>query len=565
MPSARRIASGPKNLAYAAGRKEKRSIKQVVNGEIMNEEYKNRSGNHSNCCCECSEFHVRSGYDERNEHGEHGALCECTEHSDHTEIIDHIKEECGIFGIFAPGHDVSKLAYFGLFALQHRGQESAGIAVGDGYTVTCIKDNGLVTRVFDEASLSSLTGMVAAGHCRYSTSGGHKSWENAQPHLSLIGDKVIALAHNGTLVNTDEARRRLIDLGVDFRTQTDSEVATKLIGYFTQQTSHLREGIRQTMSLLEGAYAMTLITENSLYAFRDPHGIRPLVLGKLPDEGGWIVASETCAFDIIGAQYVRDIEPGEIVRINHDGVVSEQGVEKKRRASCIFEYVYFARPDSVLDGAGVYRAREAMGRKLSQEAPVEADIVMGVPDSGVPSAIGYARQSGITYSEGVTKNRYIGRTFIQPTQEMRQRGIRLKLNPLPYTLRNRRVIVVDDSIVRGNTSKQLVAMLREAGAAEVHMRIVSPPVSWPCFYGIDTDVQSQLISANMTVDEICEYIGADSLAYLSVEGLESCIYPNNPGFCKACFTGEYPVLLPDSLVRNCFKPDMNPTFWVDED
>lgn len=477
---------------------------------------------------------------------------------------DHIEEECGVFGIYAPGHDISRLIYFGLFALQHRGQESAGIAVGDGYTITCTKDTGTVTQVFDEGSLCSLTGNVGVGHCRYSTSGGRKSWENAQPHLSTIGNKVIALAHNGTLVNTDALRRKLIELGVGFRTHTDSEVATKLIGYFTEQTSSLREGIRETMKLIDGAYAMALITENSLYAFRDPHGIRPLVLGKMPDDGGWIVASETCALDIIGAKYVRDVNPGEIVRINEDGLASEQGVPAQKRAACIFEYVYFARPDSVIDGAGVYRAREAMGRRLSKEAPVDADIVIGVPDSGVPAAIGYARESGIVYSEGVTKNRYIGRTFIQPTQELRQRGIRLKLNPLPYTLRNRRVIVVDDSIVRGNTSRQLVAMLREAGAVEVHMRIVSPPVAWPCFYGIDTDVQDQLIAANMSVDQICEQIGADSLAYLSEEGLESCIYTDHPGFCTACFSGEYPVRLPDSLIEQCFKPDMKPTFWQEE-
>ncbi len=478
--------------------------------------------------------------------------------------LDHVEEECGVFGVYAPGEDVSRLTYFGLHALQHRGQESAGIAVGDGYTVMCTKDTGLVTQVFEESDLESLTGKVAIGHCRYSTSGGKTSWDNAQPHLSIIGERVMALAHNGTLVNTGKLRRVLVDEGITFRSDTDSEVAAKLIGYYTMETSHMRMGIKKTMELIEGAYAMIALTEHAIYAFRDPNGIRPLCLGKLSDNRGWVVSSETCGFDIIGAEYVRDIEPGEIVKISEDGVESEQGLPQRKHAACIFEYVYFARPDSVMDGAGVYRAREAMGRRLSKEAPVEADIVMGVPDSGVPAAIGYARESGIVYTEGVTKNRYIGRTFIEPTQELRQMGIRLKLNPLPYTLRNRRVIVVDDSIVRGNTSKQLVKMLRDAGAKEVHMRIVSPPIVWPCFYGIDTDIQKQLISANMTVEETREFIGADSLAYLSLEGLESCIYAQHPGFCEACFNGEYPVELPPDLVKNSFKPDMKPVYWPKE-
>ncbi len=478
--------------------------------------------------------------------------------------LDHIEEECGVFGIFAPGQDVSRLAYFGLHALQHRGQESAGIAVGDGFTVTATKDMGLVTQVFEEGDLSSLTGDVACGHCRYSTSGGHKSWEAAQPHLCYLGQEIIALAHNGTLVNTDSLRGELIERNISFRSSTDSEVAAKLIEHFTLKASRMREGIRKTMELIEGAYAMVVITSSALYAFRDPNGIRPLCIGKLLDGKGWVVSSETCALDIVGAEYVRDVEPGEIVKIDKKGLVAEQGVPQRRRAACIFEYVYFARPDSIMDGAGVYRAREAMGRRLSVEAPVEADIVIGVPDSGVPGAIGYARESGIVYSEGIIKNRYIARTFIQPTQGLRQMGIRLKLNPLPYTLRNRRVIVVDDSIVRGNTSKQLVTMLRSAGAKEVHMRIVSPPVMWPCFYGIDTDVQDQLIAASMSVAEICEFIGADSLAYLSLEGLKSCIYTQTPGFCTACFSGDYPVELPPSLMKNNFKEGMTPTWWPKE-
>lgn len=477
---------------------------------------------------------------------------------------EKLDEECGVFGIWAPEEDVARLTYFGLQALQHRGQESAGIAVGDRSTVTVMKDMGLVTQVFDEPGLASLDGVVAVGHTRYSTSGGANSWEAAQPHLSTMGDEIIALAHNGTLVNTNQLRTVLVEKGIPFRSQADSEVATKLIGYYTQRTNHLREGIRKTMELIEGAYAMVLINNSSLYAFRDPHGIRPLCIGKLPDNRGWVVSSETCGLDIVGAEYVRDVDPGEIVRMNAEGLVAEQAIPARVRAQCIFEWVYFARPDSTIDSANVYRAREAMGRQLFREAPAEADIVIGVPDSGVPAAIGYARESGITYSEGIVKNRYVGRTFIQPTQSLRQRGIRLKLNPLPFAVRNRRLVVIDDSIVRGNTAKQLVQMLRDAGAKEVHMRSVSPPVKWPCFYGIDTDDQDQLIAANMDIEHIRAYIGADSLAYLSEEGLEKCIYAAHPGFCTACFSGMYPVCVPDYMTKNSFLEGNEPIWWPQE-
>lgn len=323
----------------------------------------------------------------------------------------------------------------------------------------------------------------------------------------------------------------------------------------------MREGIRKTMELIEGAYAMVLITSEALYAFRDPNGIRPLSVGKLPDNRGWVVSSETCGLDIVGAEFVRDVEPGEVIRINAEGMVCEQAVPPRKRALCIFEYVYFARPDSVLDGQGVYEARESMGRHLALEAPVEADFVIGVPDSGVPSAIGYARESGISYAEGVVKNRYVGRTFIQPTQTLRQRGIRLKLNPLPSTIKGKRLIVVDDSIVRGNTSKQLVQMLRDAGATEVHLRIVSPPVVWPCFYGIDTDTQDQLIAAAMDVEMIRDYVGADSLAYLSPEGLESSIKSEHTGFCTACFSGRYPVFVDPVQRSESFLGTLQPE-WL---
>ena len=500
---------------------------------------------------------------------------------------DQLHEECGVFGVWAPGRDVARLTYFGLRALQHRGQESAGIAVGDGGTVWVRKDLGLLGTVFSAADLSALTGQLAVGHVRYGTAG-TKSWEAAQPHLSTINDVIIALAHNGTLVNTDELRRQLIELGVPFLSNSDSEVAAKLIGYFTQRTHHLREGIRKTMELVRGGYAMTLINEQALYAFRDPYGIRPLVLGRLAgmgldqldpnavaampataddphadtaapvaSAGGWVVASETCALDIVGAEYVRDVRPGEILRISAEGLVSEQGVPPMlESAECIFEQVYFARPDSIMNGKSVYACRYDMGRQLAREAPADVDMVIGVPDSGMPPAEGFAHELGLRYGEGLIKNRYVARTFIEPTQELRAMGVRMKLNPLKDNIAGKRLVVIDDSIVRGTTMVQLVRMLRDAGAREIHVRINSPEVVWPCFYGIDTDVQSQLISANKSVDEICRFIGADSLAFLSVQGLLKCV-PRG-GYCTACFTGVYPVAIPESFGREKFMDGYRP-------
>ena len=500
---------------------------------------------------------------------------------------DQLHEECGVFGVWAPGRDVARLTYFGLRALQHRGQESAGIAVGDGGTVWVRKDLGLLGTVFSAADLSALTGQLAVGHVRYGTAGA-KSWEAAQPHLSTINDVIIALAHNGTLVNTDELRRQLIGLGVPFLSNSDSEVAAKLIGYFTQRTHHLREGIRKTMELVRGGYAMTLINEQALYAFRDPYGIRPLVLGRLAgmgldqldpnavaampataddphadtaapvaSAGGWVVASETCALDIVGAEYVRDVRPGEILRISAEGLVSEQGVPPMlESAECIFEQVYFARPDSIMNGKSVYACRYDMGRQLAREAPADVDMVIGVPDSGMPPAEGFAHELGLRYGEGLIKNRYVARTFIEPTQELRAMGVRMKLNPLKDNIAGKRLVVIDDSIVRGTTMVQLVRMLRDAGAREIHVRINSPEVVWPCFYGIDTDVQSQLISANKSVDEIRRFIGADSLAFLSVQGLLKCV-PRG-GYCTACFTGVYPVAIPESFGREKFMDGYRP-------
>lgn len=503
---------------------------------------------------------------------------------------DHPHDECGVFGVWAPDRDVARLTYFGLRALQHRGQESAGIAVGDGGTVMVRKDLGLVSRVFSNADINALQGQLAIGHVRYGTAGA-KSWEESQPHLSTIGEVIVALAHNGTLVNTDELRRQLIDLGVPFNSSSDSEVALKLISYFTQETHHLREGIRKTMELIRGGYAMALINEEALYAFRDPHGVRPLVLGRLTaDEGvaaadaaaaasampsdaasaedlvgdavvastaGWVVASETCALDIVGAEYVRDIRPGEILRISAEGLVSEQGVPAaEKSAHCIFEQVYFARPDSIVDGKSIYACRYDMGRKLALECPVEADMVIGTPDSGLPSAEGYAFESGIPYGTGLIKNRYVARTFIEPTQELRAMGVRLKLNPLKDVIEGKRIVVVDDSIVRGTTMVQLVRMLRQAGAKEIHIRINCPEDVWPCFYGVDTGEQSQLISATKSVEEVCEFIGADTLAFLSVDALLECV-PKG-GYCTACFTGEYPVAIPESFGRDKFIEGYTP-------
>lgn len=464
------------------------------------------------------------------------------------ERPDRPEEACAVFGVYAPGLDVARMTAFGLQSLQHRGQESAGIAVGDGETVLVHKDLGLVDQVFSDEVLQSLPGSLAIGHTRYSTSGGG-GWTSAQPHISAIGEEVIALAHNGTLIDTLSQRAWLAGEGVQLHSNTDSEVAAQVIGVETLKTHHLREGIRFMMERLHGAYAIVLLTAGKLYAFRDPNGIRPLCIGELPEGKGWVVASETCALDAVGARFLRDVEPGEVVSFGPDGMASEQGASAGKRASCIFEYVYFARPDSVLDGDVVYEARLRMGQVLAREAPVEADLVLGVPDSGVPPALGYARESGIPFTDGIVKNRYVGRTFIQPTQEMRQMGIRMKLNPLPSVIAGKRIVVIDDSIVRGNTAKGLVRMLRDAGAAEVHLRIVSPEVMWPCFYGIDTDTRDQLISATLDHDAVCEFIACDSLAFISMQGLRDAICANHDGFCEACFTGDYPVDIPTRLLN----------------
>ncbi|MBN2247879.1 MAG: amidophosphoribosyltransferase [Coriobacteriia bacterium] len=465
------------------------------------------------------------------------------------ERPDHMEEECGVFGVYARGEDVARLTYFGLHALQHRGQESAGIAVADGHSLMVVKNLGLVAQVFTESDLDSLQGDLAVGHTRYSTTGASKKWENAQPMISAIGPNTIALAHNGNLVNTASLREQLQSLGVRFRSTTDSEVMVRLVDHFTQQHDSIRGGIRDAMRLMRGAYSVVMMSEQALYAFRDAHGVRPLCIGRLPEDRGWVFASETCALDIIGAEFVRNVNPGELIRVKDGVLEAEQAVPAEKRSLCVFEFVYFARPDSVISGRSVYESRRTQGMALAKTAPVEADLVIGVPDSGIPGAVGYAQASGIPYGEGLVKNRYVGRTFISPTQSLRQQGIRLKLNPLRHIIEDKRLLVVDDSIVRGNTSKKLVQLLRDSGAAEVHLRLTSPPVVWPCFYGIDTDTQDQLIASSHTVEQIAEFIGADSVAFLELEDLVASTGRPAGDLCTACFNGAYPIDIPDSLRR----------------
>jgi amidophosphoribosyltransferase len=442
---------------------------------------------------------------------------------------------CGITGILTPGRDAARLAYFGLYALQHRGQESAGIAAADGGTIRSHKDMGLIGAIFDESSLAELTGHIAVGHTRYSTTGSSMV-VNAQPLLESteIGD--FAFAHNGNLTNTDELRESLSP-STTLQATSDSEVMAKVL---VEAPGSMLDRIKQVLKVARGAYSIVLCTKDELYAFRDPWGVRPLCLGSFED-GGYAVASESCALPTIGAQYVREIEPGEVVRITPEGIESTIVVrEDAHPALCMFEYIYFARPDSVLNGRSIYMARYAMGRALAKEHPVEADVVMAVPDSAVPGAIGYAAESGLPYIEGLIKNRYIGRTFISPDQGLRARGVQLKFNPVVENLRGQRVVVVDDSIVRGTTTPRIVKLLRDAGASEVHLRITSPPIKHPCYLGVDMATYDELIAANYSVDEIRAKAGADSLGYLSLKGLVTATGRKRDEMCLGCLTGEYP-------------------------
>ena len=449
---------------------------------------------------------------------------------------DKPQEACGVFGIFAPGEDVARVTFFGLFALQHRGQESAGIAVSDGRHAAIHKGMGLVSQVFNEENLRPLQGHIAIGHNRYSTKGSSRL-PNAQPYLleSMLGP--LGVAHNGNLVNAATLRRRLLQWGVGLSSTSDSEIITQMLAGAQGRT--WEERLQDFMRQAAGAYSLAILTARTLYAVRDPWGFRPLCIGQL--NGGWVVASESCALATVGAQFEREVQPGEIVAIDERGVRSIQGAEPARHALCIFEYIYFARPDSILQGQSIYRARANLGAQLAREHPVEADMVMGVPDSATTAAIGYAQASGIPYGEGLIKNRYIGRTFIQPDDRLRKAGIALKFNPVRDNLAGRRIVVVDDSIVRGNTSGPIVAMLRAAGAREVHMRVSSPPIRYPCKMGVDMATREELIAHRLSVEKIREHLGVDSLGYLSLEGLLAGIGRSTTDFCLACFAGDYPV------------------------
>ncbi|WP_243118411.1 amidophosphoribosyltransferase [Actinomyces wuliandei] len=491
------------------------------------------------------------------------------------EIESPPAEECGVFGVWAPGEEVSRLTYFGLYALQHRGQEAAGIATSNGSQILVYKDLGLVSQVFDDLALTNLSGHIAVGHVRYATTGA-TTWENAQPMLGPASGSTLALAHNGNLTNTRELVEAVhATSGEDLTgelgrgSSTDTAVIAALMGlvgergalegwdsaadvivsgvtdeeelaqaYSAPAPLTLHQAARRVLPMLRGAFSLVFMDEHTLYAARDPQGIRPLVLGRL--ERGWTVASETAALDIVGATFVREVEPGELLEIDDEGVRSTR-FAVARRAGCVFEYVYLARPDTRIAGRSVNAARNAMGAALAREHPVEADLIIATPESGTPAAIGYAQASGIPYGQGLVKNAYVGRTFIQPTQTLRQLGIRLKLNPLREVIEGRRLVVVDDSIVRGNTQRALVRMLREAGAAEVHVRISSPPVLWPCFYGIDFATRAELIAAGMSVEQICQSIGADTLGFLSVAGMVEATGQQRDSLCTACFTGDYPV------------------------
>jgi amidophosphoribosyltransferase len=453
---------------------------------------------------------------------------------------------CGVFGIRSEERDVSRLAYFGLFALQHRGQESAGIAVSDGGRLTVLRDMGLVAQVFNEQQLQALPGEVAIGHTRYSTTGANR-WANAQPLIHHGRARTVALGHNGNLVNVEELRAELEGDGVRLSSGSDSEVIAALVA---RDPAPLPEAVASVMGRLEGAYSVTALSDGVLVAFRDPLGFRPLTLGRIGED--WVVASETCALDLIGAEVVRDVRPGEVVWVDDEGLHAAQALPAGKNALCIFEHVYFARPDSRLGGVEVHGARVRMGERLAEEAPVEADLVIGIADGGTPAAIGFANASGIPFNEGFVKNRYVARTFIQPDQEMREQGIRMKFNPLDE-VEGKRIVAVDDSIVRGNTTRQLVQMLFDAGAAEVHVRVSSPPIVSPCFYGIDMPDEDGLAAARRTVEEMRELIGATSLQYLSLEGMQAATELPEDAVCRACFTREYPTRVPRAASKLRFE------------
>jgi amidophosphoribosyltransferase len=491
--------------------------------------------------------------------------------------IDHLhddrpKEACGVFGIYATNRDVARITFFGLYALQHRGQESAGIATCDGRVAYQHKGMGLVSQVFNEDNLRPLKGYMAIGHNRYSTTGSSHI-RNAQPYLieSIYGP--LGLAHNGNLTNALELRHMLLQRGVGLSSTTDSELMVQLLagpdeswtpGYNAVGTAERWEArIRAMMKQVRGAYSLTLLTKDAIYAVRDPHGLRPLCLGEM-EGGGWAVASESVALQTTGARYLREVEPGEIVRLDENGITSIEGHEPKPRALCSFEYVYFARPDSFMEGRVIHSVRQGMGRILAQETHIEADIVVAVPDSATPAAIGYSMESGLPFTEGLIKNRYIGRTFISPDEDLRRVGIHLKYNPLPANLEGKRVILIDDSIVRGNTARPLVQLIRDGGAKEVHLRVSSPPVRHPCFMGVDMATYKELIAHRLDIESIRQHIGADTLDYLSLDGMLRAIRENLPqhhGHCTACFSGKYPVDIPKWLFEDDREKMVFESMW----
>ncbi len=467
------------------------------------------------------------------------------------------REACGVFGIYGPGEDVSRLTYFGLFALQHRGQESAGIAVSDGRDLDLFREMGLVSQIFDEETLARLKGDLAIGHTRYSTTGS-TTLANSQPMIAEWRRGKIALAHNGNLVNALELRNELIAAGEKLEATSDSEVMLRMIAREANNTGSVEEAIAKCMPSWLGAYSLTILTERSVIAVRDPYGVRPLCIGRLNGKAN-VFASESCALNVIGAELVREVEPGELVVADDDGVRSRAVMKSPRHALCVFEYIYMARPDSQIEGQLVHESRRRLGCELAREHPVEADVVIPVPDTGWPAAIGFAEETRLPFGEGLIKNRYIPRTFIQPDQRLRELGVRVKLNPLKEVLQGRRVVMVDDSIVRGTTKRRIVNMIREAGAKEVHVRISAPPYRWPCYYGVDTSNRSELIGARCSVEEIRQVIGADSLGYQSVEGLLKGVRVPRRKLCLACFTGRYPIPIPKDVRLS--KLDLEDTEW----
>src|SRR5687767_8643854 len=448
---------------------------------------------------------------------------------------DGPRDECGVFGVYAPESDVARLAYFALYALQHRGQESAGIATCEAGHIMTLRDLGLVSQVFDEAKLRALTGSMAVGHVRYSTTGS-SAWENAQP-VYRSDKRDVALAHNGNLINALELHEELTARGIDFRSTSDSELIAAMLS--THEADTLEDALEDVMPRLEGAFSTVVMTNDSVVAFRDGAGLRPLALGQIGDR--YCVASESCAFDIIGAKFLRDVQPGEMVSLSERGIETRQIVSGQRRSFCVFEHIYFARPDSLLEGNRTQVSRRKMGEILWREAPVEADVVISVPDSGNPAASGYSKASGIPRDDGLIKNRYVQRTFIQPGQDLRKHGLRMKFNPLREVVAGKRLVVVDDSIVRGNTTRQIVQMLRDAGAAEIHMRISAPPIRHPCHYGIDMSTTQEMIAYDRSEEEVAAELGCDSLRYLSLEGVYEAIRSTRATHCDACFSGDYPL------------------------